>query len=104
METELLTSQLTAGYAMATLIEWLKKQAWFPFVAADNARLNRAFAMLASFIAAIGLHATFDSEAGVLTIVGLTLSNVLHTGWAWIQQYAIQQASYKGLIKNGGSR
>ena len=104
METELLTSQLTAGYAVASLIEWLKGQKWFPFATADNAKLNRAFAMLTAFIAAVGLHTTFDSEAGVLTISGLTVVNVLHSVWAWVQQYAIQQAAYKGLIKNGGTK
>ena len=101
METELITSQLTAGYACAALMEWLKKQSWFPFATVDNARLNRAFAMALAFATAVGLHFTFDSEAGVLTITGLTLANILHTGWAWIQQYALQQAAFRGLIKNG---
>lgn len=103
METELITSQITAGYAAAALIEWLKHRSWFPFASVDNARLNRALAMITSFVTAIGLHFTFDSQAGVLTITGLTLVNVAHTVWAWVQQYALQQAAYKGLIKNGGS-
>ena len=89
---------------MYASLEWLKKQSWFPFVTLDNARLNRAFAMFAAFVAAIGLHFTFDTDAGVLTITGLTLTNIAHTSWAWVQQYAIQQASYKGLIKNGGPK
>lgn len=99
METELLTSQFTAGYAISALVEWLKGQTWFPFASVGNARLNRAFAMATALVAAFGLHATFDSNVGVLTITGLTASNIVHSIWAWIQQYAIQQFMYKGIVK-----
>lgn len=97
--TEVITSQLTAGYAMAALIEFLKKQPWFPLANVDNAKLNRAFAAMMSLFAALAIHATFDSAAGVLTITGLTWQGIAHSAWAWIQQYAFQQAAYKGLIK-----
>lgn len=102
METELLTSQITAGYAASTLIEWLKRQAWFPFATTDNAKLNRAFAGVMAFATAIGLHFTFDSDAGVLTIAGLTVANIAHTAWAWVQQYALQQFMYKSVVKRPG--
>lgn len=104
METELLTSQLTAAYAASALLEWLKKQSWFPFANANTAALNRATSIIFAFFAAAGLHYTFDSEAGVLTISGLTAVNIAHAIWAWIQQYAFQQAAYRGLVKNGGSQ
>jgi hypothetical protein len=96
-----LSSQLIVGYASAALIQFLKKQSWFPLASVDNAKLNRAFAAFTSLLAALAIHATFDSAAGVLTISGLnfTLVGLLHTVWAWVQQYAAQQAAYKGLIK-----
>ena len=100
MENELITSQLTAGYATAALIQWLKGQSWFPFCNDDTAALNRATSMVMSVVAAIGLHLTFDSTAGVLTVTGLTLTNMLHAAWASVQQYAITQAAYKGIIKS----
>ena len=102
METELITSQLTAAYATSAVLQWLKGKPWFPFANANTAALNRATSMVLALIAAIGLHYTFDAESGVLTISGLTAANILHTVWAWVQQYALTQASYKGLIKNGG--
>ena len=99
METELLTSQITAAYMASALMEWLKTQRWFPFVADNNPRLNRAFAMAAAFITSVGLHFTFDAQAGVLTVTGLTVANILHGLWGWVQQYALQQGLYKGVVK-----
>lgn len=101
METELLTSQLTAGFGVAALIQWLKGKSWFPFASADNAQLNRATSFIFALITAVGIHYSFDPDLGTLTITGLTLSNLLHTGWATLQQYAVQQVSYKKLIKGG---
>ena len=100
---ELLTSQMTSAYITSALLEWLKAKPWFPFASADTAVLNRATSMIFALIAAIGLHYTFDAESGVLTITGLTAANILHTGWAWIQQYALQQAAFRGLVKNGAN-
>jgi len=99
METELLTSQVTAAYIIAAMLQWLKTKAWFPFVQENMATLNRSFAAIIAFIASIGIHYTFDAELGVLTITGLTTATILHGSWAAIQQFAMQQFMYKGVIK-----
>lgn len=103
METELLTSQLTTAYMISALLQWLKNKPWFPFTNINTAALNRATAMALAFITAVGLHYTFDAEGGVLTITGLTVANIAHTAWASVQQYALQQGVYKGLVKKGDS-
>lgn len=99
METELLTTQFTAGYAASALLQWLKAKPWFPFASMDDSTLNRICAAAVAFFVAIGIHYTFDVQNGILTITGLTISNVAHGIWAWVQQYGIQQAVYKGLIQ-----
>jgi len=99
MESELLTSQITAAYITASILQWLKLKPWFPFVQENMASLNRAFAAMVAFIASIGIHYTFDAELGVLTITGLTTATILHGSWAAIQQFAMQQFMYKGVIK-----
>jgi len=96
---DLLTSQFTVAYIAAALIEWLKKQSWFPFVNVDTSKLNRVFAAAVALLATVGITTTFDSEAGVLTLSGLTLGNIAQSVWIWITQYALQQGAYKGLIK-----
>lgn len=99
MDEQMLLTQATVGYIASALIEFLKQQKWFVFANVDTARLNRAFSMFVAFLSALAIHATYDSEQGVLTITGLTLTGVVHAGWAWIQQFALQQAAYKGLVQ-----
>jgi hypothetical protein len=103
METELFSSQLTAAYASAAMMQWLKHKPWFPFLVEGNDHLNRAFAVVVAIGASVGIHFTFDAEAGSLMITGLILTNVLHAGWASIQQYAFQQFMFRSVIKPGES-
>ena len=104
METELISSQLAVAYASASLLQWLKQQPWFPFMQLDSAKINRAFAVAVAFFTAIGIHWVSDFEAtgGILTITisGLTGANIIHGLLAWVQQYGMQQASYKLLVKS----
>ena len=100
MESELLSSQVTAGYAVAALMEWLKNKPWFPFAVKDAVALNRATSFVFAFVSAISIHLTFDSvEAGGLMIRGLTIWNLAHAGWATIQQFGLQQYFYKSVIR-----
>lgn len=98
METELISSQLAFAYATSAVMEWLKHQKWFPLLDKEAKVLNRLFAVVASFIVAVGIHWTFDSSQGTLVITGLTLAGVGHGFIAWVQQYAFQQGSYKLLV------
>lgn len=104
METELISSQLAVAYATSSLLEWLKHKPWFPLMQDKSAQLNRAMAMLAAFITAIGVHWVSDWQAanGVLTITisGLTWANIGHGFIAWIQQYAMQQGFWKVLVRS----
>lgn len=98
MTENLLGQQIPIAIIAAGTLEWLKHQAWFPFVKLDSRGLNRAFAAVVALATAIGIHATFNSAEGVLTITGLHLAMVLHGLWAAVQQYALQHASYRLLI------
>ena len=104
METELISSQLAVAYATSSLLEWLKGKSWFPLVNANTSSINRLVAIGTAFVAAIGVHLVSDWNQAegvlVITINGLTVANIAHGLIAWIQQYAMQQGSYKLLIKD----
>lgn len=99
MDTELIGSQFALAWATSHFMEWLKYQKWFPLIQAEAKVLNRLVAIGASFLVAIGLHWSFEAQAGVLTITGLTAANISHGVMAWIQQYSIQQLSYRFIVK-----
>lgn len=64
--------------------------------------VNRLLGVLLSGMAAVGIHCDFDSEAGVLTITGLTVAGIAKMLWLWVQQYIVQQSAWKGVkIANG---
>ena len=97
--SELLSSQLSLAYVTSSVMEWLKHQGWFPLMDKETANLNRLVAVVASFLVAVGIHFSFDTSAGVLTITGLTAGNIVHGLLAWVQQFAFQQGAFKLLVK-----
>src|SRR5262245_22656447 len=99
METELLSTQLAVAYATSTALKWLKYQHWFPLMAKEAAVLNRLFSLAVAFIAAIGIHYTFDAATGTMVITGLTLPGILHGLWAWFEQFAMQQGVFKVIVQ-----
>lgn len=96
---ELFSSQLAVAYATSTAIKWLKYQKWFPLMQQEAAVLNRMFSAAIAFIAAIGIHYTFDVVQGTLVITGLTIAGVTHGLWAWGEQFALQQGVFKLIVQ-----
>lgn len=92
--TNELVSQVTASAVVVAFINYLKKAAWIPFINANSLWVNRLVALLAAIATSIGLHWTFDAQAGSLTITGLTAMGILGSGWEVAKSYAMQHILY----------
>ncbi len=90
---ELVSSQLASGALLAYALQWAKNSKLVPFITEHTVGVNRTLTGLMAFIAAIGIHYTFDADAGVLVIGGLHTQSLLHGFWAWISQWAFQQGA-----------
>lgn len=96
-------AQVTTSAVVVYVLQWLKKQQWFPLVQMKGAqRLNRIAAVIAAGMSAAGLHATFDHNAGVLTITGLTAVSIVTALWSWLKAFAIQEVIYQGAVNKQG--
>lgn len=97
-----LTSVVTAGAISVSIIQWLKNTKLVPFINHNSAALNRVVAWIAAFVSAVGLHYTWDSGTGTLTLTGLTATAIGTTLWATIKSYAFQVLIYRGIIDKSG--
>lgn len=93
-----LTEQVTLAVITTYLFQWFKKSKWFPWLTVETQKVNRIAGFVIAFGASIGVVATFDHTAGVLTITGLTLQGLGHGMARFIQQWVFQQVAYKNLI------
>lgn len=80
---------IIAGLA-AWLIARARASSWFPWV---NENTHRYVAAAVALTTAMGIHLSFDSAQGVLTITGLHLGQLPHTAWDVVRTYMLQQGS-----------
>jgi hypothetical protein len=65
-------SSIAAAGLMSYLIEWLKQTHLIPWVTASRTTLLRWLNGALAAAVALGIHYTFDAQAGIITITGLT--------------------------------
>lgn len=94
----LVINQAMLSTMIAYVIEFAKRTKWFPWLKAETAKLNRMVAVVISGAAAIGIHATYNHEGGVLMITGLSAWTIIHGLWDWLRSFIFTQAAYDGLI------
>lgn len=85
----------TAGLAVvvSAIFQALKNSQWFPWVSRVSGRVNFTVGIIAAIAATVGIHATWDAQAGgTITLPGL------QGLWQVLVQWATQQTAYKGLI------
>ena len=93
-----LSEQIPIAVISTLVLQWLKKSRWFPWLTVESQKLNRIAGVVIAFAASIGVVATFDHTAGVLTITGLTLAGLGHGIARFIQQWSYQQAAYRTVV------
>jgi len=92
-------STVTASTLAVSVIQWLKENKYVPFINQHSATLNRILAWSIAFFSGAGIHYTFNGDAGVLTITGLSAGVIFHTITITCKQYVAQWLVYKGLVK-----
>ena len=96
-EQELIWSAVLA-WVGSKGIQWAKTTAWLP-VTLESEHLNKWVARVVALVATIGIHATFDSQAGTLMITGLTTSGVFLALGEYAKQYMMQDIAYKKFVR-----
>ena len=97
-EHELIASAVI-GWMSAKFIELLKRSSMFPWLSPYTETMNAWVARLVAFIAAFGVHASFDSAAGTLMITGIT-ANGIGTGiLEYARQKMFQEIAWQKFVK-----
>lgn len=96
--TNILASQATIAALTTYAIQWVKRSPYFPWLTTETQSINRWISGLVAVCSGLGIFLTWDHSAGILTITGLTLTNLLHAGSKVVEQWVIQHAAYKTLV------
>jgi len=81
------------------IMEYLKKEPWFPFLQLHAKTLNRVFAVVVAIAQTVGISVAFDATAGTLTIAGLVLSDIARIGVTALLAFITQELAYRGLVR-----
>jgi hypothetical protein len=92
-------SQVTASATVVMLVQWLKTTKLVPFINAHSAGVNRVVAWAMATGTALGLHIAFDSSTHTLVVTGLSAAVILHGAWDVVQNIAMQELVYHGVLK-----
>jgi len=89
-------TQVAVAGVVSSVIGAVKRSSWFPWIHAESAKINRAVMIVLSGLGTIGVHFTYNREAGSLLITGVTAAAILSGVWHWIVQCFITHGWYKG--------
>ena len=88
-------TQFGSGAVAVFIIQLLKKWSALPWISHWTPRVNRAVAIVSSFLTAIGVHVAYSSVEHTLLISGLSLTGILGMIWVWGKQFAFQEYIYQ---------
>jgi hypothetical protein len=97
-EHELIGSAVTAWMA-AKGIELLKRLSITPWVNYNSDIVNKWLSRVVAFFTTLGVHASFDHNAGALIITGLTFASASSLVLEYARQYMLQEVAYKKFIR-----
>lgn len=101
---DILLTQFTAGGLAVWLINKLKGYMLQIGIVQDMvSKISRIVAALLAALATVGISATFDPTAGVLTVAGLTWAGIGTALWEWLKQYVLQTVLWKGYKATNGA-
>ncbi len=97
-ETVLLLWQFISAVAIPHVIQFLKGQKWFPLANFNNGTLNRLFSWTVAAFTGLGLGISFDRNAGIFSITGLTVAGLIAGMTHMFAQVAANHVTYKVLV------
>lgn len=96
---DILGTQVAASAIIVWIIQKLKGAKWVPFITQDSGALNRIIAVLGAAATTAGIHFSFDTTGGVLTVTGVTLMNVGIFAWDILRSTIFQEIIYRSSVK-----
>lgn len=97
MNPDALTTQVAIGVVIAHVIEWLKNREWFPWLDCHSTEVTRWVSRFVAVASGIGITATMGDHS--VTLSWPTQEVAARELIGVINSWAVQQAAYKGLIK-----
>lgn len=89
------------AFLMSSALEWIKRNRTLTFVTEQSAwLLQRALGLILAVATALGVHWSFDSTAGTLTVTGLLLPSMYELGKEALRQWVLQEVTYRVAIRN----
>lgn len=88
-------TQVAYSTVIVTLLQLLKKAAWFPWLTEQSKNVSRLFAAFLSMCAGVGIHATWSHTNGTLLITGLSFYAILGFFGAWLKSHCVQEGIYR---------
>jgi hypothetical protein len=88
-------TQISAGAVAVFVIQKLKNWSALPWISHYTPAINRAVAIVSSFLTVVGVHFAYSAVDHTLLISGLTLTGILGMMWVWIKQFALQEYIYQ---------
>ena len=88
-------TQITAGAVAVFVIQLMKRWSALPWISHITPKMNRAVAIVSSFLTAVGVHVAYSSVEHTLLISGLTLTGIFGMMWVWVKQFALQEYVYQ---------
>jgi hypothetical protein len=88
-------TQFGSGAVAVFIIQLMKRWSALPWISHWTPRVNRAVAIVSSFLTAIGVHVAYSSVEHTILISGLSLTGIFGMVWVWGKQFAFQEYIYQ---------
>ena len=102
MTNEILGDQVGVSVLVVGVLQWLKRQTWFPWITEHTDGLNRAVALAAAFLTSAGFQFAIDGgwqTGGTLTITIPSLTVIFSFLLHAAAQGGIQETLYRVAVK-----
>jgi hypothetical protein len=89
------------AFFSSSVLEWLKRSPKLTLFAESTAFwAQRITGVVVAAAAAMGVHYTFDPQAGVLTITGLSVAAIWTAAVETARQFCVQELLYRVAVKD----
>lgn len=97
MDNQILGQQVPLAFVLVFVQNWLKGQAWFPWITQEKDKANHIFAIVVAGLTTVGIHVAVNMADHTVTIEWPTAAVFMLGLWHWLQQYILTKVSYKVL-------
>lgn len=95
MDANVLGTQITISGIIVAAIQYMKRSKYFPWFTKEKVYVVRGFSAVASFIAALGVHYTWNASNHSLLLTGLDLTTMLAAAWIATKQFVFTELTWQ---------